>query len=190
MKFTLKIIALITMFASITLLTSCSTNIAEYKNTEPALDIKTYFNGPLVAWGMVQDYNKKVTRRFCVEMQGTWEGDTGLLAEKFYFNDGEVSYRNWVLTRTGTNNYNGEAEDVIGTAKGVQHGFALQWEYQLSVNIDETNYTFTLDDWMYRIDDYRVFNRTQMKKLGVTVAEITLFFDKEQPLRTCASAST
>jgi hypothetical protein len=38
---------------------------------------------------------------------------------------------------------------------------------------------------MYQIDEYRVFNRTKMKKFGVTVAEITLFFDKELPVKSC-----
>jgi len=38
---------------------------------------------------------------------------------------------------------------------------------------------------MYQIDEYRVFNRTKMKKLGVTLAEITLFFDKQTPGKTC-----
>lgn len=172
-------------FIIASMLSSCSTNIKEYRNTGPVLDIKTYFNGPVVAWGMVQDYNKQVTRRFCVEMEGTWQEDVGLLAEKFYFNNGEISYRNWQLTRNTKSNYTGNAEDVVGTATGKQNGFALQWEYQLSMKINETEYIFDLDDWMYRIDNYRVFNRTEMKKFGVKVAEITLFFDKEQPYRKC-----
>jgi hypothetical protein len=122
-----------------------------------------------------------------VELEGTWQDDVGLLAEKFYFNDGEVSYRDWHLTRKDKTQYSGRADDVIGVAVGEQSGFALQWEYQLSVNVNDTDYVFTLDDWMYRIDEYRMFNRTDMKKFGVTVAEITIFFDKEQPLRSCAS---
>jgi len=167
------------------LLTSCTTAIADYKNTSPTLDIQTYFDGPMTAWGMVQDYNDKVTRRFCVELKGSWQGSNGLLKEKFYFDDGEVTYRNWQLTRQSDGQYIGEAEDVVGRATGQQQGFAFQWQYQLTVPIDGSAYQFVLDDWMYRIDDYRAFNRTEMKKFGVTVAQLTLFFDKQQPLRGC-----
>lgn len=167
------------------LLTSCTTAIADYKNTSPTLDIQTYFDGPMTAWGMVQDYNDKVTRRFCVELDGTWRGQKGLLKEKFYFADGEITYRNWQLTRTSDGKYHGEAEDVVGQAKGQQRGFAFQWQYELVVPVDGNEYQFFLDDWMYRIDQYRAFNRTEMKKFGLTVAELTLFFDKQQPLRGC-----
>jgi hypothetical protein len=164
---------------------SCSTPITAYQDSTPELDIQRYFDGPVTAWGMVQDYNQQVTRRFCVEMQGTWKKNIGTLAETFYFNDGEISYRDWQLTRHESGEYSGTADDVIGIAQGQQQGFALQWRYQLSVKIDSENYQFDLDDWMYRIDDYRVFNRTKMNKFGITVAEITLFFDKQLPLRTC-----
>jgi len=167
-------------------LSSCSTAVSDYSNTQPALDIRSYFNGPITAWGMVQDYQHKVTRRFCVELNGTWQGDDGILAETFYFDDGEVSYRNWSLTRIGPGEYTGTAADVIGTATGKQEGFALQWQYQLSLSIDNSLYNFSFNDWMYQIDDFRLFNRAEMKKLGITLAEITLFFDKSQPLKPCA----
>jgi hypothetical protein len=177
-------LALIVLTTSV-LVTSCSTRVSEYEGTTPPFDIKTYFDGPVIAWGMLQDHNDKVTRRFCVELVGSWQGNEGELKEVFYFDDGEKSYRNWQLTRTQENQYTGTADDVVGVAKGNQSGFAFQWQYVLSVNVDGSDYLFTLDDWMYQVDQYRVFNKTKMKKLGVTVANITLFFDKQQPLRSC-----
>ncbi|WDE00267.1 DUF3833 domain-containing protein [Thalassomonas actiniarum] len=166
-------------------LLSCSNDINHYQDTTPVLDIQSYFTGPVIAWGIVQDYNLKVTRRFCVELEGSWQQEQGLLKEVFYFKDGEVSRRNWRLTRQGGGKYLGQAEDVIGIAGGQQLGYAFRWQYRLAIDIDGESYHFDLDDWMYRIDDHRVFNKTQMKKFGITLAEITLFFDKEQPLRHC-----
>ncbi|GAA0813685.1 DUF3833 domain-containing protein [Colwellia sp. D2M02] len=173
----------------VTGLFSCSADIEQYQQTSPTLDIKNYFTGSLTAWGMVQDYSDNVTRRFCVELNGTWQGNNGVLAEVFYFNDGEVTERNWQLTKLDNGEYQGEAEDVIGTASGQQQGFAFQWQYTLSVPVDDDIYHLALDDWMYQIDQHRVFNRTVMKKFGVEVAEITLFFDKEQPLRKCPNVT-
>ncbi|MFT6221348.1 MAG: hypothetical protein ACJA0C_000750 [Candidatus Endobugula sp.] len=162
----------------ILLLTSCTTDLNYYQNTAPKFDIKDYFNGEMTAWGMVQDYSSKVTRRFCVELDGQWNNNQGILRETFYFNDGEISYRTWQLTRLAEGQYQGEAEDVVGIAKGQHQGFAFQWQYQLTVAIDGEDYQFMMDDWMYQIDQYRVFNRTSMSKFGVKVAEISLFFDK------------
>ena len=167
------------------LLFSCSTAQQEYENTSPTFDLKTYFNGSVTAWGILQNYNNKVTRRFCVDIVGTWDENNGILAETFYFDDGEISYRTWQLTKLPNDQYTGTAEDVVGTAVGKQTGYAFRWQYKLTVPIDETSYTFDMDDWMFQLDEYRVMNKTTMSKLGVDVAEITLFFDKQSQKKSC-----
>ena len=40
---------------------------------------------------------------------------------------------------------------------------------------------------MYQLDESRVMNKTSMSKLGVKVAEITLFFDKQAQVQQCPS---
>lgn len=172
-------------FVFVFMLLGCSSDLSKYEQSKPTLDIQEYFNGQIIAWGMVQDYSNKVQRRFCVEINGTWQGQKGVLDESFYFNDGEVSTRTWQLTKLANGKYQGSADDVVGTAYGKQVGFAFQWEYQLLVPVDGEVYELSLDDWMYLVDEYRVFNRTEMKKLGITVGEVTLFFDKQTPHKKC-----
>ncbi|WP_440873896.1 DUF3833 domain-containing protein [Thalassotalea sp. PLHSN55] len=176
---------LLTAFSLTLLVSSCSTDINHYQDAQPKFDVKTYFQGDVIAYGMVQDYQHKVTRRFCVEINGSWQGNQGLLAETFYFNDGEISYRNWQLTKLENGYYQGTAEDVVGSAYGQQQGFAFHWQYQLIVPVGDSSYQFMMDDWMYQLDEHRVVNRTAMKKLGLTVAEVTLFFDKQSPQTRC-----
>jgi hypothetical protein len=164
---------------------SCSTAIDDYDVSKKTFDIKEYFNGSIVAWGMVQDYSNKVNRRFCVEIEGTWLENKGTLAETFYFDDGEVSYRNWQLIKQEDSSYLGTAEDVDGIATGIHKGFAFQFTYNLLLTLDDETYNVAMDDWMYQLDDMRVMNKTSMHKLGVKVAEITLFFDKGVAEKTC-----
>jgi hypothetical protein len=172
----------------ITLVNSgCSTAVEDYEEVSKSFDIKEYFNGSVVAWGIVQDYSKKVNRRFCVEIEGTWQENKGTLAETFYFDDGEVSYRNWQLIKQEDSSYLGTAEDVDGIALGVHKGFAFQFTYNLLLTIDDETYNVSMDDWMYQLDKYRVMNKTSMSKLGVNVADITLFFDKSLPSKQCTS---
>ncbi|MUH73422.1 DUF3833 domain-containing protein [Psychrosphaera haliotis] len=181
-----------TMFAALAfslLLVGCSTQVDDYKETSPKFELDRYFDGKVIAWGMIQDYSDKVTRRFCVEMTGSWQdgeaGKTGVLDEFFYYDDGEQDRRIWKLNKSADGIYTGSAGDVNGEASGEAIGFAFNWKYNLEVSIDDSEYTFALDDWMYQLDEYRLMNKTAMKKFGVTVAEITIFFDKEQPLRSC-----
>jgi hypothetical protein len=181
----LKIFKIISLSIFVILISSCSSEISDYQKTDPKFDIKNYFTGEFIAFGMVQDYSNQVTRRFCVELNGTWNNNQGQLAEVFYFDDGEVSYRTWQLTKQLNDEYTGSAEDVVGIAKGKQSGFAFHWQYELLVPIEGDAYSFDMDDWMYQIDENRVFNRTTMNKFGVKVAEITLFFDKKTPSKQC-----
>ena len=173
--------------AACLLISSCSANLTDYQPQANNFDIKEYFNGPVTAWGTIQDGSNKVTRRFCIELDGKWDGNNGVLAEKFYFNDGEISYRNWNLVKQEDGSYQGNAEDVIGTAIGKHQGFAFQFNYTLRLPVDGTTYDVSMDDWMYQIDQYRVMNKTAISKFGFNVANVTLFFDKESPVKTCAS---
>lgn len=179
-----SIYTLFSLFILISL-SSCSTALEEYSQEDGNFDIKEYFTGNVVARGVIQDYSSKVNRRFCVDIEGTWQGSEGLLAEKFYFDDGEISYRNWQLSKQPDGSYQGTAEDVVGTAIGKHQGFAFQFQYQLSLVIDDTTYQVEMDDWMYQLNDSHVLNKTVMRKLGVKVAEVTLFFDKSLPQKQC-----
>jgi len=184
-KFIMLTIAALMSF----LLLSCSTHIDDYESVKEPFDIKKYFTGPVIAWGIVQDYSQKVNKRFCIEVIGTWQGEKGILAETFYFDgEKELSYRNWQLIKQENGNYRGTAEDVVGEANGVHQGFAFHFQYDLLLKVDEDTYKVSMDDWMYQLDDNKVMNKTSMHKLGVKVADITLFFDKKYPNAKCAKS--
>ena len=95
-----------------------SPDIADYATEKPALDLRTYFNGTVDAWGMFQDRGGKVIKRFTVVMDCRWEGDTGTLDEHFTYSDGTTQRRVWTLKKTADNRYTGTASDVIGEADG------------------------------------------------------------------------
>ncbi|CZF84200.1 hypothetical protein GMA8713_02989 [Grimontia marina] len=170
---------LITVFALITALIGCSASLEDYKATSPKFNLFQYFDGKTLAWGMVQDYKGKQTRRFEVSIIGTVEGDRITLDEDFIFDDGEKQKRIWTITRLGDGSYEGTAGDVVGTAKGSESGNALNWIYDLSVEVGDSTYVLTLDDWLYRQDEKRAFNLTSMKKFGVEVGRISIFFEKQ-----------
>jgi hypothetical protein len=164
---------------------SCSSSLDDYDKTTPEFDLPEYFNGEVTAWGIVQDYSKKLTRRFCVDIVGTWQGNQGQLHETFYYNNGEQQVRIWELQIAEDGSVTGGAADVIGQANGGSQGTAFNWHYTLRVPVDGTEYDFFVDDWMFMMNKNRMMNRSYMKKFGVTVAEISIFFDKTKPIRKC-----
>ena len=68
------------------LLGCAGTTPADYASATPVLDLRQYFNGPLVAHGLVTDRSGKVMQRFRVDLVGTWVGDTGTLDERVMIN--------------------------------------------------------------------------------------------------------
>ncbi len=161
------------------LLAGCATPVSYYKNTSPELKLEEFFNGKLTAYGMVQSRSGKVLRRFRVDMVGSWEGNKGVLDEKFYYDDGEEQQRTWYLEKHDNGMYGGTAGDVVKPAKGATSGYALNWHYTVAIPVDGENWDIDFDDWMYQLDENRLINRAQMKKWGFKVGEVTLWIEKD-----------
>jgi len=175
-------IALATAFLII--LAACSVTPDEYKDETPVMDMKTYFNGKIEAWGLFQNYREKVVKRFHVSMTGKWENNKGTLDERFTYSDGSTQRRVWSLVRIDKNNYSGTADDVVGEARGVAYGHALRWQYTMALPVDDDIYHVQFDDWMYLIDENTVINRSVMSKFGVDLGEVILVFIKPAQFNT------
>jgi hypothetical protein len=152
---------------------------ADYAAEKPVLDLKTYFNGELVAYGIFTDRAGKVARRFTVAMTGTWQGNEGTLDERFTYSDGKTERRVWRLTDLGGGRYTGRADDVVGEAQGQAAGNALNWRYTLRLPVDGKVYEVQFDDWMYLVDERVMLNKARMSKFGIYLGEVTLSFTKK-----------
>ncbi|WP_027711329.1 DUF3833 domain-containing protein [Dickeya chrysanthemi] len=163
--------------AMLMLLTGCSTDINDYRAQQPRLDIFHYFQGRTEAWGMVQDRSGKQLRRFHVVIHGEAAGDTLTLNEQFVYDDGERQQRVWHIRRIGSR-YEGTAGDIDGVAYGQAAGNAFHWQYSMNVKASGTTWLLNFDDWMFLQDENHLFNKTEMKKFGITAGYVTLFFSK------------
>ncbi len=142
-------------------------------------DLEQYFTGDIKAWGLVQDWRGKVTRKFDVKMHGTWQGDKGTLTEYFDYYDGETQKRIWHITRLSPDSYEGRADDILDKAVGSVQGDAMRWAYRMDLPVGDKVYRLTFDDWMFLMNDGILINRSYLKKFGLTVAELTLFMQKQ-----------
>lgn len=164
------------------MLSGCAGNTIEsYRGTTPTADIRDYFTGPIKAWGIVQNYAGRATRRFDVDMVGTWDGDVGTLSEHFAYYDGETQQRVWTIRKLPDGRYEGTAPDIVDKATGKAEGSAVNWAYVMDVPVDETTYRLRFDDWMWVMNDGVLINRSHLKKFGITVAEITIVMQKQRP---------
>ena len=155
-----------------------SPTVDDYTGEKPELDLRTYFNGVVDAWGVFTDRNGKVVKRFTVDMKCQWENDQGTLDEDFVYSDGTKEKRIWKLTNKGNGIYVGTAGDVVGLAQGQTKGNSFNWRYTLALPVDGMVLNVQMDDWMYLMNDRVMLNKARMTKLGVHLGDVTLSFTK------------
>jgi hypothetical protein len=172
----------IAILAAALALAGCATpEPRDYAAEKPKLDLRTYFDGTIDAWGMVQDRSGKVTRRMTVEIVASWKGDVGTLDERFTNSDGTTERRVWTIRKEG-DRYTGTAHDVVGEARGEASGNALNWKYVLAVKRDNgKTIELDMDDWMWLHDERTLLNRTRFSKFGIGLGEVSFFFRKRAP---------
>ena len=88
--------------------------------------------------------------------------------------------RQWIINKIDEHNYEGTANDVVGTAKGYSYGPAFKFEYVLLVPVKGKEMKITFDDWIFKQDNHVAINRAKMKKFGFKVAELTVMFIKSK----------
>ncbi|QXW28667.1 DUF3833 domain-containing protein [Aeromonas sanarellii] len=160
-------------------LSGCGASLDDYRGSQPGWDLARFFNGKLVAHGLVTDRSGEVTSRFRVEMQGHWQDGKGELFEQFYFDDGRRQTRTWFLSKGADGHWRGTAADVVGEAVGKTAGFALNWRYQLDLALPDGEVVrVSFDDWMYLLDDDRLINRAEISKFGIHLGEVILYIER------------
>jgi hypothetical protein len=152
--------------------------ISDYASEKPALDLRSYFNGTLDAYGVFTDRSGAVVKRFTVVMRCTWTGEDGVLDEDFTYSDGTTQKRIWRLKHLGNGRYSGTADDVVGSALGETQGNSFRWGYTLALPVDGSVWNVEFDDWMYLMDQRVMLNKATMSKFGIRLGEVTLSFVK------------
>ena len=171
-----KISALI--FALIVLSGCTSMKPSDFSKAEPLLRIEDYFVGQTRAWGIFEDRFGNLRRQFVVDIQGSWDGESLVLDERFRYSDGETDRRVWTIKKIDEHRYEGRADDVIGTAIGEAYGNALNWRYDMDLKIGERTLRVHFNDWMFLQSSGVMVNRARVSKFGIAIGEVTLFFQK------------
>lgn len=148
--------------------------VDDYAGETPTLRPERFFDGRLVAHGVVKNRAGRVTRRFRAAIEASWEDGVGTLEEDFVFDDGEEDRRVWTLTPAGPGRYRGRAGDVVGVADASVAGNSMFLDYTLRVPLDDSTIDLRIDDRMYLLDRNTLLNESIMRKFGFRVGEILL----------------
>jgi len=143
------------------------------------LNLEEFFEGDLIAYGQFQDVFGTVRRRFEVQIDGTWDGETLTLVEDFIYEDASTEQRVWTLTKTGDQTWQGTAPGVIGIATGIEQGDTFNWGYTIDLPVPDGTMNVTFDDWMWLLSDDRLLNIAYMKRFGIDIGQVVITFEKQ-----------
>lgn len=155
--------------------------LEDYKDKKPILKLEEYFNGKTIARGVFEDRFGNIKKSFKVFIDGSWDGKYLILKEDFIYDDGTKDYREWKLTKdhNNPNHYSGYADGVIGTASGSVSGNAFNWKYGFKLKVGNSTLNVKFDDWMFLQEDGYLINIAKVKKFGITLGRVILFFEKK-----------
>ena len=165
-------------------LSACSKiEMEQFKNNTPKLDLFSFFEGNTVAYGIFEDRFGNLKRQFRVNISGTIVDETLTLDEDFLYDDGEKDKRIWKIkkiTEKDKITYEGQAEDIEGTATGSISGNTLNWSYDIYLNIKGSNIKVHFNDWIYKQSENLAINRAYVSKFGINIGSVTLVFLRGQ----------
>lgn len=143
-----------------------------YAGTGPAFDLRKHLNGPILCEGIIYGPLGRVDSRFVARMHGSWQGARGSLKEDFTYSTGKTQQREWHLALGNDGSFSATADDIEGTATGVQSGATVRMNYRIRLPKDAGGHVLSVTDWMYLMDNGAIMNRSEMRKYGIKVAEL------------------
>jgi hypothetical protein len=139
---------------------------------------KEFFDGRLQAWGLFQDFSGAPVARFSMQADASWEGNKGMMHEVLTFANGLRKERQWTFIAVDDRHFSGTAPDVIGEARGEACGAELHWVYTILLPVNGQAQAVGFDDRLYLLDENHVFSKIKIRKWGLPVGRLTMFFEK------------
>ena len=144
----------------------------DFAGKGPEFNLREHLNGPIICEGVIYGPTGKITSRFVADMDAKWDGNVGVMTERFRYDSGAVQDREWRLTLGNDGSIKAEAPDVVGTGTGMQVGAGVQLKYKIRLPEESGGHVLDTTDWMYLVENGSIINRSQFRKYGFKVAEL------------------
>ena len=175
-----KLKSFFTLFFVLLFIGCSQTDMKEFQNNTPKLDLFSFFEGETLAYGIFEDRFGNLKRQFRVNINGKVDNQILTLDEDFLYDDGEQAKRIWKIEKKIDDNqkivYEGQADDVEGKASGLISGNALNWSYDIYLNIKGSDIKVHFNDWIYKQSKDLAINRAYVSKFGINIGSVTLVF--------------
>ncbi|MGR3483799.1 MAG: DUF3833 family protein [Paracoccaceae bacterium] len=136
----------------------------------PVFDLRRDLSGDMVCDGVIYGPLGRVVSRFTADVDVAWDGNRGVMRERFVYDSGTRHERSWVLTVGSDGAITAQADDAAGA--GQQAGSAVRMTYRIRLLPQAGGHLLDVTDWMYMTPSGVIVNRSQFRKFGFMVAEL------------------
>lgn len=151
----------------------------DYAGKAPRFDLRQHLDGPILCEGVIYGPTGRVSSRFVADFDARWDGNVGVMTERFRYDSGAVQNREWTLTLGNDGDVRATAPDVVGEGRGTAEGAAVLLTYDLRLPPEAGGHVLNVTDWMYLMENGTIMNRSQFTKFGVKVAELVATMRKK-----------
>ncbi|MGY9047819.1 MAG: DUF3833 domain-containing protein [Rhodobacterales bacterium] len=155
---------------------------ADYAQESREFDLRRHLNGPLLCEGVIYGPTGRVTSRFVGHFDARWDGDSGVMTERFEYDSGDTQNREWALELREDGTLHMTASDLVGAGTGQLCGSALQMHYRMKLPEDAGGHVLSVTDWMYLTPNGTIVNRSQFRKYGIKVAELVATLRRKEDM--------
>jgi hypothetical protein len=140
-----------------------------------------FFEGSFKGSGVMLSRSGSLRRQFTLTGSGVWSvgSKTLNMTEAYFFNDGQIDYINWVITKRAPGTYQGSEPTLIGNAEGWIKDGTFYWRYRRRVpdgTGSHTNMRFQDAFWLQA--DGTAVAHASIQKYGFEVATMEVFYSK------------
>lgn len=148
--------------------------------TTGRFELTTFLEGRTKAWGVFEDRFGRLRRRFEVDMHGSWREGVFVLDERFAYDDGRLEERTWRIKPLAAGRFEAICASCVGVARGEATRDMVQMSYAFRLRLLSRVVTVDFDDRLYRMSARTAVNRATVRKWGVRLGELSLFFERQE----------
>lgn len=148
--------------------------LARFADTAPAFDPVAFFTGHTQSWGVVENCDGRPSDIVTTDCVGKPDGADGLrMVQHLTVGSEAPQTRTWHMRRLDPHHFEATANDLVGTARGEAEGRVFHWTWVLATKPGQGWRNVVFEQWMYHEDGGAMVNRSVIRKLGITLAEVT-----------------
>ncbi len=144
----------------------------------PPFCVEQFFQGEINVTGVLRQRFRSSPKQFYANIKCEGNAERLVLNEIMKLEGGEDQRRIWKIKKITSDTYEGNADDIIGTAKGVCRRNSIRWSYEMLLPYRNRMFRAKFDDRMFLQPSGIMLNIVSIRKFSVEVASLVAAYNK------------